>query len=311
GTIAPGQVDDRPVISLDVAATALAMAGLPSDPALDGINLIPYLTGQISEAPPRNLYWRWIAQSAIRRGNWKYLRGGKREYLFDLSQDREEKRNLLGEHPEIARRLRRELTGWSQTLTPPGIETGSMSATWESYFDYYLDGKPAPEIRRAAGAANRGRSILGWVTRNATGTISDGFLKVRPGGQARAGGQARPGGQAKPRRPFIAASKLNVNGPVQASVLFRSRQDGKLGVAWREQGQADFPAAQIAWIDVQASSEAKNYQLTLPSQSTVIHIRLLLPNEGGDVADVELRDKTGRAAHRWRFARHATPKPSK
>ncbi|MBN1443573.1 MAG: sulfatase-like hydrolase/transferase, partial [Planctomycetes bacterium] len=142
GTIPGGQRYDHPVISLDVAATALALAGLPEDPRLDGVNLLPYLRGETQGAPHEALYWRWIAQSAVREGRWKYLRGGTREYLFDLEEDREEKHNLLAAHPDIAQRLKTKLARWAGELDPPGLATQKMAAVWERYFDHYLDGKP-------------------------------------------------------------------------------------------------------------------------------------------------------------------------
>jgi len=51
GIIPGGQVYAKPVISLDVAATANAFAGLPKDPSLDGVNLVPYLTGLDAGTP--------------------------------------------------------------------------------------------------------------------------------------------------------------------------------------------------------------------------------------------------------------------
>ena len=65
GTIPGGRTDDRPVISLDVAATTLAIAGIEQDAQLDGVNLMPYLNGENAAAPHDALYWRWIAQSAV------------------------------------------------------------------------------------------------------------------------------------------------------------------------------------------------------------------------------------------------------
>lgn len=73
GRIPSGQVYDHPVISLDVAATANAIAGLKDDPVLDGVNLIPYLSGEKKSAPHEALYWRWTNQVAIRKGKWKYM----------------------------------------------------------------------------------------------------------------------------------------------------------------------------------------------------------------------------------------------
>jgi uncharacterized sulfatase len=142
GTIPGGQTYTQPVSALDVAATAAALASIPTQPGdLDGVNLVPYLKGEIKTPPHDALYWRWAAQSAIREGNWKLLRGGDREYLYDLGTDLEEKHNLAAKHPEIATRLRAKLTAWGAELNPPGLATGPMAPTWNNYFDFYLDGK--------------------------------------------------------------------------------------------------------------------------------------------------------------------------
>ena len=162
GTLPAGKTYDHPVISLDVAATALALAGLPDDPTLDGVNLIPHLRGENKAAPHDTLCWRWIAQSALRQGKWKYLRGGDREYLFDLDADSEETHNLMAEHPDIAAELEAKLSSWSKTLDPPGLKTKPMSTTWEAYFDYYLDGKPVPPRPVASKrTASRGKARPG------------------------------------------------------------------------------------------------------------------------------------------------------
>ena len=145
GRIPAGQVYKNPVISLDVGATAVALAGLPHDPQLDGVNVIPYFTGEAKGAPHETLFWRWEAQSAIREGKWKLLVGGKRSYLYDLEVDPEEKHSQLAQQPEIAKRLRTKLEAWATELQPPGINLRPMAKTWEEYYDFYLDGKPAPE----------------------------------------------------------------------------------------------------------------------------------------------------------------------
>src|SRR5690606_36806226 len=66
GVIPGNRVYEHPVSTLDVAATATALAGLDPDPALDGVNLIPYLTGEKQGAPHDALFCRWQAQAAIR-----------------------------------------------------------------------------------------------------------------------------------------------------------------------------------------------------------------------------------------------------
>ena len=144
GSIPGNQVYEHPLVTLDVAATAVALSGLPSDPTLDGVNLIPFLSGEKAGPPHDALMWRWIAQSAIREGRWKLLRGGQREYLFDLNADKEEKHNQVTSQPEVASRLRERLEAWTGELNPAGLSTGKMSERWNQYFDYYLDGKPVP-----------------------------------------------------------------------------------------------------------------------------------------------------------------------
>ena len=84
GTIPGGQQYPHPVSALDVAATATAIAKIETQPGdLDGVNLIPFLSGDNQAAPHEALMWRWIAQSAIREGDWKLLRGGGRDHLSD------------------------------------------------------------------------------------------------------------------------------------------------------------------------------------------------------------------------------------
>ncbi len=148
GTIPGGQKYSHPVSALDVAATTAAIACLKTGPGdLDGINLIPFLKGENQSAPHDFLAWRWIAQSAIREGNWKLLRGGEREYLYDLETDLEEKNNLAAEHPEIANRLRKRLKTWTGGLKPPGLSTRPLSIVWSNYFDFYLEGVPVEKLK--------------------------------------------------------------------------------------------------------------------------------------------------------------------
>jgi uncharacterized sulfatase len=142
GKIPAGQVYPHPVSSLDVAATAVALAGIEAPAGeLDGINLMPYLSGKITEAPARKLYWRWTTQAAIRDGDWKYLRGGSREYLFNLRDDMGEKHNLMKLQPQIAQRLKTDLETWSQALIPAGLDKRDLKEGTNRYFDHYLDGK--------------------------------------------------------------------------------------------------------------------------------------------------------------------------
>ena len=76
GKISPG-VTDQVAITMDWTATILSLANAKPHPdfPLDGINLLPVLTG-VNKEIPRTVYWRTFQRSkskAIRDGNWKYL----------------------------------------------------------------------------------------------------------------------------------------------------------------------------------------------------------------------------------------------
>jgi uncharacterized sulfatase len=290
GRIDGGQTFHHPVISLDAAGTILPLAGCP-DESIDGVNLLPCLTGQTAAPPHQHLYWRWISQSAVRQGDWKLLRGGDREYLFDLSKDKEEQHSVLKQHPEIADALRSKLKRWSAELDPPGLSTGEMSMTWEQYFDFYLDGKPAPPLpRRKLAAAGEEKSYSGWVLRNGRATLNSGGLQIRP---------TRDGKGV----PFIAKNALNCPGPLTVEVRIATREAGKLSVAWRAGGDKGFPADQVATVACAPGESAADYQIKIPTGEKVIHLRLILPPEGADLESIAIRDQAGVRLHRWGFGR--------
>lgn len=128
----------EPVISLDVAATSVAVAGLSPSPALDGVNLVPYLTGEAEGSPHEVLFWRFWEQSAVRMGDWKFLKAGQREFLFDLSADHPEKENLINQHPDKVNELRTRLGEWAGGLFVPGIPDGPINNQEIGWYDFYF-----------------------------------------------------------------------------------------------------------------------------------------------------------------------------
>jgi arylsulfatase A-like enzyme len=123
GQIPAGRVEDRPVSSLDLHATAVAAAGRPHDPdwKLDGVDLLPFVAGGRGGRPHDVLYWRMGAnQRAVRAGDLKWVRSGPGPaQLFDLSADPSESRNLTAEKPGEAARLEALWQDWSKTLMEP------------------------------------------------------------------------------------------------------------------------------------------------------------------------------------------------
>ncbi|VGO14035.1 Arylsulfatase [Pontiella desulfatans] len=133
----PAQVYDRPVISLDAGATALALAGVKTKPGvIDGVNLMPYLANGQKDDPHEALYWRFWGQSAIREGKWKFheLENGVR-MLFDMETDAQENRNVIDQHPELADRLQKKLAIWRDAQQRPGfVETFGREAPWYKHY---------------------------------------------------------------------------------------------------------------------------------------------------------------------------------
>ena len=260
GTIPGGQTYEHSVSTLDVAATAAAMADIAVKPGdLDGVNLLPHLKGEITTPPHEALMWRWMAQSAIREGNWKLLRGGDREYLYDLATDLEEKHNLAPQHPDIAARLRTKLTAWCAKLNPPGLALGPMASVWNDYFDFYLEGKPAPKPEAEPNAS----ATRGWLARGGRLIEKEGVLVLTPD----------KGGKGT----FITRSQLKLAGPVTAMITFKTAVSGQGAIAWRVDGDKDFLPANRVPFEVKASEDWQTREVQIPGNGRVIHVRVHMP----------------------------------
>jgi arylsulfatase A-like enzyme len=117
-----GKVEPRAVSTLDVAATALALADQDPVPELDGVNLLPFLTGENAAAPHEFLFWRWRSQAAIFDGHWKLIfLPPDRWLLFDHSADAPENDDVASRHPEVVARLRSRLEAWAAEQEPPRL----------------------------------------------------------------------------------------------------------------------------------------------------------------------------------------------
>jgi len=131
----------EPVSTLDLFATASAVAGVvaPDGSApLDGVDLLPYVRGELDGAPHERLYWRVGSQHAMREGQWKlHWRDGQASTLYDLATDPGESRDLAAIDPERVRSMHAVYTEWEAPLAEPAWEwlPGQPGATV----------KPAPE----------------------------------------------------------------------------------------------------------------------------------------------------------------------
>jgi arylsulfatase A-like enzyme len=103
GVVAPGSHFDRPVAHVDIFATAAAAAGakMPADRVMDGVNLIPYVTGQSQGRPHQTLYWRSGQYKVMLDGDWK-LQSSEAQHkvwLYNLASDPTEHHELSAQEP--------------------------------------------------------------------------------------------------------------------------------------------------------------------------------------------------------------------
>ena len=128
--VQPGTVVAAPVSTLDIFATALAVAGAQPAPghAPDGLSLLPLLRGDASGFESRVLHWRDGGSKAnkwaVRQGPWKLVRSGTLAQpgpleLYNLKEDIAETASVLDAHPDVAARLQKLHDDWNAQLVEP------------------------------------------------------------------------------------------------------------------------------------------------------------------------------------------------
>jgi hypothetical protein len=92
---------------------------LPTDKPLDGVNLLPFLTGKRSGRPHEALFWRAGEKHAARVGDWKLVqeRGGEPQ-LFNLKDDIGETIDLAAKESAKLKDLKAAYTAWDKQTMP-------------------------------------------------------------------------------------------------------------------------------------------------------------------------------------------------
>ena len=142
-----GEVDDTTVIAgVDWLPTVCSLAGVqpPSDLNPDGEDMSQAILGKPTQRT-KPLMWEWrfrifghvVHKSpilAIRDGNWKLLMNPDRSRieLYDIPNDPTELDNVVGQHPEIVKKLSEKVLAWQATLPPGPVEevAGSNAYPW-------------------------------------------------------------------------------------------------------------------------------------------------------------------------------------
>lgn len=108
GKIPAGKDNNHLMTAMDLLPTFAKLAGakVPDDRVIDGKDIWPVLSEHAETPHEAFFYHAGDNLQAIRSGDWKLHRKGKKlTALYNLKNDVAEKKNLLKKHPEIVKRL--------------------------------------------------------------------------------------------------------------------------------------------------------------------------------------------------------------
>jgi arylsulfatase A len=100
GKIASGRTNDHLGGFVDVLPTLAELAGAQMPANIDGLSLVPTLTGKGVQREHRYLYWEDGAARAVRAGDWKLVGTPPKWELYNLAKDPGERHDLATEQPE-------------------------------------------------------------------------------------------------------------------------------------------------------------------------------------------------------------------
>ncbi|MFQ5415545.1 MAG: sulfatase-like hydrolase/transferase [Myxococcota bacterium] len=114
---------DEPVHHFDIYATAAAAAGtpMPTDRRMDGVDLLPFVRGEVSGVPHERLFWRQGHYQVVLADGWKLQVTERPDatWLFDMRGDPTEQRNLAAEQPERVEAMKSMLAAHNASQLPP------------------------------------------------------------------------------------------------------------------------------------------------------------------------------------------------
>jgi arylsulfatase A-like enzyme len=127
GHLPAGKEFHHPAISLDIFPTAAALAGakMPSGRKIDGVDLMPHLTGKNKQPPHDMLFWRTGggASYAVRQGRYKLVRVGDESEMYDLETDIGETMDVATSRKLVFDRLEAARQKWNGELIAPLFES--------------------------------------------------------------------------------------------------------------------------------------------------------------------------------------------
>nr|AAK62857.1 MS135, putative arylsulfatase [Microscilla sp. PRE1] len=122
GVIDPGSEYPHPISMLDMLPTFVSVAGGDATKieGLDGVNLIPFISGEKPSPPHEVLFWKKETRGFVRQGDWKMLRFPDRPAeLYNIAEDETESNNLAHQHADKVRDMFKVLWKWESELERP------------------------------------------------------------------------------------------------------------------------------------------------------------------------------------------------
>ncbi|APG62038.1 sulfatase [Sphingorhabdus lutea] len=112
----------KPVSTMDLLPSFVAAAGgdISALSNVDGVNLWPFVRGEVQGAPHERLFWKKDVRAAVREGDWKLIRFADRPAeLYNISNDIGEQNNLADQYPDKVKDLFKKLFAWELTHERP------------------------------------------------------------------------------------------------------------------------------------------------------------------------------------------------
>jgi arylsulfatase A-like enzyme len=134
GKVPAGQVYNNSVSSLDILATFAGLTNAPiaKERPLDGVNLMPFVTGENKEQPHEILFWRNFDKGivAARRGDNKTIlfKKNQQKHLYNLDKDLSETSNLYKTKTETFNKQQAEMASWESKLATEPAFKGLLMA---------------------------------------------------------------------------------------------------------------------------------------------------------------------------------------
>ena len=128
--IKAGSSYDKAVMTFDITATLLNSAKTQQEKP-DGVNLLPFLSGEKTGNPHEALFWRSRTRNnnyAVLRNGWKYVYSTQgteqkgpnqtpaRHMLFNVNEDIQEEHDLSQKYPEILNELKALYKKWDAEM---------------------------------------------------------------------------------------------------------------------------------------------------------------------------------------------------